>query len=155
MLSLLEKRPWLRHLDYKFPWTINYPNFPAFQMLRDAANTVPDKAATWFYGAEIILFPANDSGSKAKITTNKMEQLFDKFELRYITRKAEKDSFKVEKEAVQIAPKENIDIILISASREYGLDDLLFGPKEQHIIKASGTPVLLVNPRGDLYALCD
>ena len=108
-----------------------------------------------FYGAGITLLLANDYGSKAANTANKMEQLFDKFDLNYVRQKAEKDSFKVEKESVQIAQRGNFDIIIISASREYGLDDLLFGPKEQHIIKASDIPVLLVNPRGDLYALCD
>ena len=35
------------------------------------------------------------------------------------------------------------------------LDDIIFGPKEQHMVKKSEKPVLLVNPRGDLYALCD
>lgn len=56
MLSLLEKRPWLRHLDYKFPWTINYPNIPAYQILRDTANVHPDKACTYFYGTEITFW---------------------------------------------------------------------------------------------------
>jgi len=56
MLSLLEKRPWLRHLDYKFPWTINYPSIPAYQILRDTANAHPDKACTWFYGTEITFW---------------------------------------------------------------------------------------------------
>ncbi len=56
MLSLLEKRPWLRHLDYKFPWTINYPNIPAYQILRDTANIHPDKACTYFYGTEITFW---------------------------------------------------------------------------------------------------
>jgi len=46
-------------------------------------------------------------------------------------------------------------MIIVSASRDYGLDDILFGPKEYHVVKKSDIPVLLVNPRGDLYALCD
>lgn len=108
-----------------------------------------------FYGAEITLLLANDSGSKAKITADKMEQLFNKFSLNCVRRKAVKDSFKIEKESIQIGEREDFDIILISASRDYGLDDLLFGPKERYIVKTSGKPVLLINPRGDLYALCD
>ncbi len=56
MLSLLEKRPWLRHLDYKFPWSINYPSIPAYQILRDTANAHPDKACTHFYGTEITFW---------------------------------------------------------------------------------------------------
>ena len=108
-----------------------------------------------FCSSEIRLFPANDYGSKAKTTTEKMARLFDKFKLNYTVEKAEKDSFKVEKEAITKAEKENFDIILLSASRDYGLDDTLFGPKERHLIKKSTVPILLVNPRGDLYALCD
>lgn len=56
MLSLLEKRPWLVHLDYKFPWSINYPSIPAYQILRDTANAQPDKACTSFYGTEITFW---------------------------------------------------------------------------------------------------
>jgi len=59
------------------------------------------------------------------------------------------------KEAVAKAEKEKYGIVLLSASRDYGLDDIIFGPKERHLIQKSTVPVLLVNPRGDLYALCD
>jgi len=56
MLSLLETRPWLRHLDYAFPWSINYPSIPAYQILKDSANAQPDKAITYFYGTEITFW---------------------------------------------------------------------------------------------------
>ena len=46
------------------------------------------------------------------------------------------------------------DIAIITASREYGLDDIIFGPKELHIIKKSEIPLMVLNPRGDLYVLC-
>ncbi len=108
-----------------------------------------------FCHSEILILPANDYGSKAKNTADKMTQLFEKFELQFQVENAKKDSFKVEKEAVIKAEKENFGIVLISASREYGLDDILFGPKEQHLVKKSNIPILLINPRGDLYALCD
>ena len=42
-----------------------------------------------------------------------------------------------------------------AASREYGLDDWLFGPPEQYVICHSPVPVMLVNPRADLFSLCD
>jgi hypothetical protein len=108
-----------------------------------------------FCNSEIQLLPAKDFGSKAAITKGKMIELFEKFDFKFKVQIAEKDSFQVEKEALLIANKENAGIIIVSASREYGLDDILFGPKELHIIKKSVIPVLLVNPRGDLYALCD
>ena len=108
-----------------------------------------------FCGSKIKLLLANDYGSKAATTAEKMKLLFDKFRLDYTLDKATKDSFKVEVESILVAEKEQVGIIIISASRDYGLDDILFGPKEYHVVKKSPIPVLLVNPRGDLYALCD
>jgi len=108
-----------------------------------------------FCGSEIKMLLANDYGSKAATNAEKMKLLFEKFQLNYTLEKATNDSFKIESEAIQFAATNHGGIIIISASRDYGLDDILFGPKEYHIIKKSPVPVLLVNPRGDLYALCD
>ena len=108
-----------------------------------------------FRGSHIKILLANDYGSKAATNADKMKLLFDKFDFGYTLEKATKDSFKVEAEAIQVAEKEQAGIIIVSASRDYGLDDILFGPKEYHVVKKSSVPVLLVNPRGDLYALCD
>jgi len=108
-----------------------------------------------FCGSKVKMLLANDYGSKAATNAEKMKLLFDKFDFTYTLEKASKDSFKVEAESIQVAEKENAGIIIISASRDYGLDDILFGPKEYHVVKKSPIPVLLVNPRGDLYALCD
>jgi nucleotide-binding universal stress UspA family protein len=108
-----------------------------------------------FCGSEIKMLLANDYGSKAATNAEKMKLLFDKFNLRYTLHKATKDSFKVEAESIQVAEKEQAGLLIISASRDYGLDDILFGPKEYHVVKKSPIPVLLVNPRGDLYSLCD
>jgi Universal stress protein UspA and related nucleotide-binding proteins len=108
-----------------------------------------------FCGSEIKMLLANDYGSKASTNAGRMISLFDKFDFRYTLDKATKDSFKVETESIQVAEKEHAGIIIVSASRDYGLDDILFGPKEYHVVRKSEVPVLLVNPRGDLYALCD
>lgn len=108
-----------------------------------------------FCGSEIKMLLANDYGSKAATNAQKMKDLFDKFDFKYSLDKATKDSFKVEVESIQVAENYQAGLIIVSASRDYGLDDILFGPKEYHVVKKSDTPVLLVNPRGDLYALCD
>jgi hypothetical protein len=108
-----------------------------------------------FCGSEIKMLLANDYGSKATVNADKMKDLFDKFDFRYTLEKATKDSFKVEAESIQVAENEDAGLIIVSASRDYGLDDILFGPKEYHVVKKSSVPVLLVNPRGDLYTLCD
>lgn len=108
-----------------------------------------------FCNSEIKMLLANDYGSKAAANAEKMKSLFDRFDFKYLLDKATKDSFKVEMESVQLAENMNAGIIIVSASRDYGLDDIIFGPKEYHVVKKSTIPVLLVNPRGDLYALCD
>jgi len=51
--ELLAKRPWLRHYDTDVLPTLNYPSFPATEILRNTANVEADKTATWFYGTEI------------------------------------------------------------------------------------------------------
>lgn len=108
-----------------------------------------------FCKSEINMLLANDYGSKAAKNADRMKELFDKFDFAYTLEKAERDSFKVEMEAVNVADIKKAGLIIVSSSRDYGLDDLLFGPKESHVVKKSNVPVLLVNPRGDLYALCD
>ena len=108
-----------------------------------------------FCGSEITLLIANDYGSKAANNAARMQTLFEKFDFTYTAQKATKDSFKVEMEAVQVASASGAGLAIVSASRDYGLDDIIFGPKELHLIKKSDVPLLLVNPRGDLYALCD
>jgi nucleotide-binding universal stress UspA family protein len=84
-----------------------------------------------------------------------MQELFNKFDLNVQVEKAKGDSFKVDKEAVNKAIELKAGLIIITASRDYGLDDILFGPREQHLIRKSSIPLLIVNPRADLYALCD
>lgn len=108
-----------------------------------------------FCHSEVKMLVANDYGSKAANNAEKMKALFDQFDFKYTLEKATNDSFKVDMEAVQLGQKERAGMIIISASRDYGLDDILFGPKEYHAIKKSNIPILLVNPRGDLYVLCD
>lgn len=108
-----------------------------------------------FCNSHIQLLQAADYGSKAAATTTKMTELFGKFSFNYEISKANKDSFGVDAEAVKLAPDTGAGLVIISASREYGLDDIIFGPKELLLIKKSVVPLMLVNPRGDLYTLCD
>jgi nucleotide-binding universal stress UspA family protein len=108
-----------------------------------------------FMHSEILLLTANDYGSKAQTNTNAIKTLLDKFGLKYEAAKAQKDSYKAEMEAVQTASHYGATLAVITASREYGLDDIIFGAKEQHIVKRAEIPVMLLNPRGDLYVLCD
>ncbi len=108
-----------------------------------------------FCNAAICLLTANDYGSKARTNTQKICSVLDQFGLQYLQQTGRKDSFKIEYDAIAKAKEEHYNLIIASASREYGLDDIIFGPKELHLIRKSPVPVMLINPRGDLYTLCD
>ena len=107
-----------------------------------------------YFHSELLLMTANDYGSRAKENTTAIQSLLDKFQLNYTFVSAKKDSFKIELEAMQRSEELKASLLLISASRDYGMDDILFGPKEQKVIKNSTIPVMVLNPRKDLYALC-
>lgn len=107
-----------------------------------------------FFGSELLLMPAKDFGHKARITTDKITTLLDKYELKHNEIAAQGDSFKVELEAVRRADELGAGMVIASASRSYGLDDIIFGPKELGFINECSVPVMLLNPRADLYVLC-
>lgn len=107
-----------------------------------------------FFKSKIMLMTAKDYGSKAKDTTEAIATLLDHAGVEHTSVTAKKDSFKIELEAVEKSAELEADLLICSASRDYGLDDIIFGPKEQKVLKKSSIPVMLINPRGDLYSLC-
>ena len=112
-------------------------------------------------GAHIILLQAHDYGHKAQNNVNRIvthiEQVKERTgeKITYEVEMAKKDSFHLMREAVERQREFKNDLLVLTASRDYGLDDLLFGPPEQHAIARSSVPVMLVNPRADLFSLCD
>ena len=115
-------------------------------------------------GAHLILLRANDYGSKAIKNTQRIITHIQTIAERtgqsitYEERVAKGDSFHIHKELHTIPPLEGEarwGLILLTASREYGLDDWIFGPPEQYVVRHSQVPVMLVNPRADLFSLCD
>lgn len=108
-----------------------------------------------FTGAETVLLKAHDYGSKAMQNTQKIQTVFEQFGLPIEVQEGHTDSFHVAREAVERHRDFTQDMLVLTASRDYGLDDIIFGPIERHCIMQSRCPVLLVNPRGDLFALCD
>ncbi len=117
-------------------------------------------------GAHLILLRANDYGSRAKRNTQRIITHIQTIAERtgetitYEERVAKGDSFHIHKElpvlssTLQGGDRGGL-LILLTASREYGLDDWLFGPPEHYVIRHSQVPVMLVNPRADLFSLCD
>ena len=119
-------------------------------------------------GAHIILLQAKDYGSHARQNVNRIvthikhvnENLTSHSEtvshlISYEIVIAHKDSFGIVREAAERQRELESDLLVLTASREYGLDDILFGPPERKAIQHSPVPVLLVNPRADLFSLCD
>lgn len=126
-------------------------------------------------GAHIILLQANDYGSHARQNVNRIVTHIKKINERLMASAAvndqqptannplisyevviaRKDSFSLVREAGERQRDFHYDLLILTASRDYGLDDILFGPPELHAIRKSPVPVMLVNPREDLFSLCD
>ncbi len=112
-------------------------------------------------GAHIILLQAKDYGSHARQNVNRIVTHIKAVSERsgenisYEIAIAHKDSFGIVREAAERQRELESDLLVLTASREYGLDDILFGPPERKAIQHSPVPVLLVNPRADLFSLCD
>lgn len=112
-------------------------------------------------GAHIILLQANDYGTQAQKNVNRIithiETISNKTNttISYEVVRARKDSFALMKEASERQRDFQHDLLVLTASREYGLDDLIFGPQERHAIKRALVPVMIINPREDLFSLCD
>lgn len=112
-------------------------------------------------GAHIILLQANDYGSHAKQNVNRIVTHIKGVMARtgenisYEVVLAKKDSFSLTREASERQRDFQHDLLILTASRDYGLDDILFGPPERKAIQQALVPVMLVNPREDLFSLCD
>ena len=116
-------------------------------------------------GAHIILLQANDYGSHARQNVNRIVTHIEKISsqlseadgqtISYEIAQAKKDSFSLIREASERQRDFQHDLLILTASRDYGLDDILFGPPERKAIQRALVPVMLVNPREDLFSLCD
>ena len=104
---------------------------------------------------------ANDYGSHAQQNINRIithiQSVAEKTNtpISYEVINGIKNSFNLYKEAVERQTETGHQLLILTASREYGLDDWLFGPPERHAIQRSQVPVMLINPRSDLFSLCD
>lgn len=127
-------------------------------------ETYKAEICTWLArktGAHIILLQANDYGSHARQNVNRIvthiKAVAQRTEekISYEVAQARKDSFSLIREAAERQRDFQHDLLILTASRDYGLDDILFGPPERKAIQRALVPVMLVNPREDLFSLCD
>lgn len=121
-------------------------------------------------GAHIILLQAKDYGSRARQNVNRIITHIEAVNKRiqeapdaenqsslitYEVVLSRKNSFKLMQEAAERQRDFYHDLLILTASRDYGLDDIIFGPPERKAIQRALVPVMLVNPREDLFSLCD
>ena len=147
-------------IPYLFVRAGQKPNFekvalPISFLIEDKEKGPFAAAFGRFFKSQLVIFQQKDYGTKALQNIDAIKTLLDSFQLNYEVRKAFKDSNGVEREAANWAASGEAGLVLVSASREYGLDDLLFGSKERKMITRTNVPIMLINPRGDLYTLCD
>lgn len=108
--------------------------------------------------SHIFLLQANDYGHRAANNTTKIQQFIQRqtgADDICTIMPAKHNSQSLHRELSEAEQTYQADLIAITASREYGLDDLIFGPAERYVIMHACHPVLLLNPRGDLFSLCD
>ncbi len=137
------------------PFDLTKVSLPVTFLIEDKEKIPFASAFGRFFESEIIIYKPKDYGDKAQETINQAKTLFDTFSLKYTIHQAKKGSYDVEREAIDNATSDNAGLVVVSASREYGLDDIIFGSKEKRILKVAKVPVMLINPRADLYVLCD
>lgn len=147
-------------IPYLFVHPTDQPHFekvalPVTFLIEDKEKGPFAAAFGRFFGSKLLIFKPKDYGTKAMQNIEAMQTLFDSFDLNYEVIQARKNSYDVEREVALGFLTNSIDLVIISASREYGLDDIIFGSKERKIITHASMPVLVINPRGDLYTLCD
>lgn len=126
---------------------------PLSFLIEDREKGVWAKSISRVFDVEIIIVVPKDKGSRADENARRVAAFLSKNQLSYSTFPVSKSSFKLDREIVSRS-KRSSDLVIITASRDYGLDDYLLGPKELSLISKSRVPLMLLNPRGDLYVLC-
>jgi hypothetical protein len=115
--------------------------------------------ATWgrslhrYFKSQFTILKPKDKGTRAGKNVVHVERLFDTLDICYTTLVGKKSSFKNDKEVFSLL-SDWANLVIVTASREYGLDDQFLGPKELHILRKSTLPIMMLNPRDDLYILC-
>jgi hypothetical protein len=84
-----------------------------------------------------------------------IKKLFDSLKTDFDIHKAEKVRYGIDRYALSYAKMRNAGMMIIMARKEWGFDDFFLGPPEQRIItNEDQLPVMLINPRDDLYVPC-
>ncbi|MCX6232810.1 MAG: universal stress protein [Bacteroidetes bacterium] len=113
-----------------------------------------------FNDAEIIVMAASvkDEYLLRQLRNNLkfIKKIFENLEIEYsIMQTAEKQN-SIDDFALRHAAEDKNGIVIVLSDKSYGLIDLLKGPKILNLItNKSQIPIFCLNPRDDLYVLCD
>ncbi len=106
--------------------------------------------------SDVTLIKPKDHGSRAAKNVAFISGILAKTQVPATIIDGNKSSSKIEFEALNLIKNQQLKnpLLMISASREYSLDDIFLGPKEQHVALKAEMPLLIINPRDDIYELC-
>jgi len=113
-----------------------------------------------FNNSGINVLAANDKAKENIKSVQKnifmMKKLFSKLKVGMKVFKGSSNSLKIQFEALELAKTSKADLIIILGSSYISFIDLIVGLPENKIIKMAGEmPVLMINPRKDMYIMCD
>ncbi|MEI6764709.1 MAG: universal stress protein [Bacteroidota bacterium] len=93
--------------------------------------------------------------AQIKNNLTSIKKLFDTAEVVFEEKNAGTIRGSIDRFALDFARANNGDMLILMATPERGIDDYFIGPPEKRIIAAArDIPVLLLNPRDDLYLPC-
>jgi hypothetical protein len=105
----------------------------------------------------ILIRAYKDSYFAASLRNNLVlvKKLYKNLEVDYDIVKEPDITVDIDKYAVEYAWLNNADLLVIMATKDIAVDDLLLGLKEKKIVNNKyKLPVMLINPRDDLYLPC-
>lgn len=113
-----------------------------------------------FNKAEVTVFSATekdkDHAKNIRKNLKFIEKLLYKLQLDVHFKTTPKGSFGLPFEALKLCRDNGHDLLIIPSSKYISLIDLIIGLPEAKIIKKAGElPVLCINPKRDMYILCD
>jgi hypothetical protein len=84
-----------------------------------------------------------------------IKKLFGTLGSAYEIHHAEKVKYGIDRYGVAFAKMKSAGMIIVMAVKDWGIDDFLLGPPEKRIItNEDQLPVMLINPRDDLFVPC-
>nr|MBD3621951.1 universal stress protein [Sunxiuqinia sp.] len=113
-----------------------------------------------FNKADVTVFPAMEKNKDHAVMIRKnvkfIKHLLTNLKLDFQISNSGKGSFGLPFDALQRCQNEKHDLLIIPSSKNISLIDLIIGLPEAKIIKkANHLPVLCINPKRDMYILCD